>query len=148
MRALLQRVSQASVKVDDEVVGSIGTGLVILLGLAQDDTEAEARNIVNKATNLRIFNDEEGKFNWSSLDVGAELLIISQFTLYGDTRKGRRPSFLNAAAPDQAKSLYLITTELFRETGLLVETGTFQTHMMVSLTNDGPVTIMLDSSER
>ena len=148
MRALLQRVSQASVKVDDEVVGSIGTGLVILLGLAQDDTEAEARNIVNKATNLRIFNDEEGKFNWSALDVGAELLIISQFTLYGDTRKGRRPSFLNAAAPDQAKSLYLITTELFRETGLLVETGTFQTHMMVSLTNDGPVTIMLDSSER
>ena len=148
MRALLQRVSQASVKVDDEVVGSIGTGLVILLGLAQDDTEAEARNIVNKATNLRIFNDEEGKFNWSALDVGAELLIISQFTLYGDTRKGRRPSFLNAAAPDQAKSLYLMTTELFRETGLLVETGTFQTHMMVSLTNDGPVTIMLDSSER
>ncbi len=148
MRALLQRVSQASVKVDDEVVGSIRTGLVILLGLAQDDTEAEARNIVNKATNLRIFNDEEGKFNWSALDVGAELLIISQFTLYGDTRKGRRPSFLNAAAPDQAKSLYLMTTELFRETGLLVETGTFQTHMMVSLTNDGPVTIMLDSSER
>tara|TARA_B100001245_G_scaffold32700_1_gene20947 strand:+ start:41 stop:487 length:447 start_codon:yes stop_codon:yes gene_type:complete len=148
LRALLQRVSQASVKVDDEVVGSIRTGLVILLGLAQDDTEAEARNIVNKATNLRIFNDEEGKFNWSALDVGAELLIISQFTLYGDTRKGRRPSFLNAAAPDQAKSLYLMTTELFRETGLLVETGTFQTHMMVSLTNDGPVTIMLDSSER
>lgn len=147
MRALLQRVSQASVKVDSEIVGSIGPGLVILLGLAQDDTEAEARHIVNKAANLRIFNDEEGKFNRSALDVDAELLIISQFTLYANTRKGRRPSFLNAASPDKAKSLYLMTTELFGETGLTVKTGTFQAYMMVSLTNDGPVTIMLDTSE-
>jgi D-tyrosyl-tRNA(Tyr) deacylase len=147
LRALLQRVTQASVRVEREIVGDIGPGLVILLGLAQDDTEAEAHHIVNKTTNLRIFNDEDGKFNRSALDVGAELLIISQFTLYGDTRKGRRPSFLNAATPDKAKSLYLLTTELFRKTCLLVKTGTFQAHMMVSLTNDGPVTIMLDTSE-
>jgi D-tyrosyl-tRNA(Tyr) deacylase len=147
LRALLQRVSQASVRVEREIVGDIGPGLVILLGLAQDDTEAEAHHIVNKTTNLRIFNDEDGKFNRSALDVGAELLIISQFTLYGDTRKGRRPSFLNAATPDKAKSLYLLTTELFRKTCLPVKTGTFQAHMMVSLTNDGPVTIMLDTSE-
>lgn len=147
MRALLQRVSQASVEVDSKIVGSIGPGLVVLLGLAQDDTENEARHIVNKTANLRIFNDEEGKFNWSALDVRAELLIISQFTLYGDTRKGRRPSFMNAAVPDKAKLLYSQTTELFKKTGLIVKTGTFQAHMMVSLTNDGPVTIMIDTSD-
>ena len=148
MRALLQRVSQASVEVDGQVVGNIGPGLVVLLGVAQDDTEDEARHIVTKTANLRIFNDEEGRFNRSALDVGAEILIVSQFTLYGDTRKGRRPSFLDAAIPEQAEQLYLRTAELFKETGLTVQTGTFQAHMMVSLTNDGPVTIMLDTADR
>ena len=148
MRALLQRVSQASVEVDGQVVGSIGQGLVVLLGVAQDDTEDEARYIVSKTANLRIFNDEEDRFNRSALDVGAEFLIVSQFTLYGDTRKGRRPSFLDAALPEQAEQLYLRTADLFKETGLTVQTGTFQAHMMVSLTNDGPVTIMLDTADR
>ena len=148
MRALLQRVSQASVEVDSHVVGSIGPGLVVLLGVAQNDTEDEARHIVNKTANLRIFNDEEGRFNRSAVDVGAELLIVSQFTLYGDTRKGRRPSFLDAALPEQAEQLYLRTAELFKETGLTLQTGTFQAHMLVSLTNDGPVTIMLDTADR
>ena len=148
MRALLQRVSQASVEVDGRVVGIIGPGLVVLLGVARDDTEGEARHIVKKTTNLRIFNDEEGRFNRSALDVGAALLVVSQFTLYGDTRKGRRPSFLDAALPDHAEELYLRTAEIFRETGLTVQTGAFQAHMMVSLTNDGPVTIMLDTADR
>ena len=148
MRALLQRVSQASVEVDGQVVGSIGQGLVVLLGVAQDDTEDEARYIVSKTANLRIFNDEEDRFNRSALDVGAEFLIVSQFTLYGDTRKGRRPSFLDAALPEQAEQLYLRTADLFKETGLTVQTGTFQAHMVVSLTNDGPVTIMLDTADR
>ena len=106
------------------------------------------RYIVGKVVNLRIFADDEVKFNRSALDTGAELLIVSQFTLYGDTRKGRRPSFLDAALPDKAEELYLRTAELFRETRLNVQTGTFQAHMMVSLTNDGPVTIMLDTADR
>ena len=148
MRALVQRVSEASVEVDGESVGTIGPGLLILLGISRDDGEDEARYMVGKTVNLRIFNDEAGKFNHSALDIGAELLIVSQFTLYGDTRKGRRPSFLDAALPDKAEELYLRTAELFRETRLNVQTGTFQAHMMVSLTNDGPVTIMLDTADR
>ena len=148
MRALVQRVSKASVAIEAEVAGSIGPGLVVLLGIGRGDEEEEARYIVGKVVNLRIFADDEGKFNRSALDTGAELLIVSQFTLYGDTRKGRRPSFLEAAPPDEAESLFNRAVAMFGETGLAVETGMFQARMMVSIHNDGPVTIMLDSSDR
>ena len=148
MRALVQRVSEASVTVGDETVGRIGTGLLVFIGLSRDDSEAEARHIVDKTVNLRIFPDETGRFNRSALDVGAALLVISQFTLYGDTRKGRRPSFAQAAPPEQAGPLFDRTVELFEESGLRVETGRFQAHMDVALRNDGPVTIMLDSADR
>ncbi len=148
MRALVQRVSGASVTVDGEVIGQIGRGLVVLLGIATWDGEDEARYIVDKTVNLRIFPDEEGRFNRSALDAGAELLVVSQFTLYGDTRRGRRPSFTDAAPPERAQELFQRTVELFRESGLKVETGRFQAHMLVSIQNDGPVTIMLDSADR
>ena len=148
MRALVQRVSKASVKVGPEIVGAIDQGLVVLLGISRQDGEDEAGYIVGQVANLRIFADEEGRFNRSALDTGVELLVVSQFTLYGDTRKGRRPSFVEAAPPDQAEALVDRTVELFRETGLKVETGQFQAHMMVSIHNDGPVTIMLDSADR
>lgn len=148
MRALVQRVSRASVTVGSEVVGSIGPGLVVLLGISRHDEHEDARYIVGKVVNLRIFADEEGRFNRSALDTEAEFLIVSQFTLYSDTRKGRRPSFMEAAAPDQAEPLVDETVSLFRETGLRVETGRFQAHMTVSIENDGPVTIMLDSADR
>lgn len=148
MRALVQRVSAASVKVGDEVVGRIDRGLVVLLGISRDDTEADAEYTVGKVANLRIFSDDEGRFQSSALDVGAGLLIISQFTLHADTRKGRRPSFTKAAPPDAAERLFNRAVELFRQTGLKVETGRFQAHMMVSIQNDGPVTIMLDSTDR
>lgn len=148
MRALVQRVSGASVTVGGEVIGQIGRGLVVLLGIAAWDGEDEARYIVDKAVNLRIFPDEEGRFNRSALDVGAELLVVSQFTLYGDTRRGRRPSFADAAPPERAQELFQRTVELFKESGLKVETGRFQAHMLVSIQNDGPVTIMLDSTDR
>lgn len=148
MRALVQRVSSARVTVDDDEVGRISQGLVVLLGVSREDGEDEARHIVGKTANLRIFPDEEGRFNRSALNIGAELLVVSQFTLYGDTRKGRRPSFVEAAPPEQAEALFDRTVELFRETGLAVETGRFQAHMLVSIENDGPVTIMLDSADR
>ena len=148
MRALVQRVSQASVTVGADQVGSIGPGLVVMLGISRQDGEEEARYIVDKTTNLRIFADQEGRFNRSALDIGAELLIVSQFTLYGDTRKGRRPSFVEAAPPERAQELFDQAVALFTETGLTVETGRFQAHMMVSIQNDGPVTIMLDSADR
>ena len=148
MRALLQRVTGASVTIDGEAAGSIGTGLVILVGISRDDTEAEAAHIVEKAVNLRIFSDDEGKFQHSALDIGADLLVVSQFTLYGDTRKGRRPSFTKAASPADAESLFARALDLFRETGLRVETGRFQAYMDVALHNDGPVTIMLDTADR
>ena len=144
----MQRVSKASVTVGDETVGRIGTGLLVFIGLSRDDSEAEARHIVDKTVNLRIFPDETGRFNLSALDVGAALLVISQFTLYGDTRKGRRPSFAQAAPPEQAGPLFDRTVELFEESGLEVETGRFQAYMDVALRNDGPVTIMLDSADR
>ena len=148
MRALLQRVTGASVTIDGQTAGAIGTGLVVLVGISRDDSEAEAAHIVDKAVNLRIFSDDEGKFQYSALDIGADLLVVSQFTLYGDTRKGRRPSFTKAAAPADAESLFARTLELFGETGLRVETGRFQAYMDVSLHNDGPVTIMLDTADR
>ena len=148
MRALIQRVSEASVTVDAAVAGSIGPGLAILLGIAGDDSEEEASYIVGKVANLRVFSDDEGKFQSSALDMRAELLVVSQFTLYGDSRKGRRPSFTQAAPPEMAEALFDRTLDLFRETGLKVETGRFQAHMVLQLRNDGPVTMMLDSADR
>ena len=148
MRALVQRVTRASVTIDSEVVGSIGPGLVVLLGVSKDDGEEEARHTVGKVINLRILADEEGRFNSSALDEGAELLIVSQFTLYGDTRKGRRPSFTEAALPEPAEALFDRTVDLFKETGLKVETGRFQAYMSVEIYNDGPVTIMIDTADR
>ncbi len=148
MRALIQRVTRASVTVDGEVLGQIGPGLVVFLGVAQTDGQDEIDYIVSKVVNLRIFSDSEGRFNLSALNVDAQLLAVSQFTLYGDTRRGRRPSFSRAAAPEEAASLFAVTLDAFRGTGLTVETGRFQAYMNVSLHNDGPVTIMLDSDDR
>ena len=148
MRALVQRVTQASVTVDGEVLGQIGPGLVVLLGIAGTDGPSEIEYIVSKAVNLRIFADAEGRFNLSALEVAADLLVVSQFTLYGDTRRGRRPSFSRAAAPDEASVLFAKTLDAFRDTGLTVETGRFQAYMNVAIHNDGPVTIMLDSDDR
>ena len=148
MRALIQRVTQASVTVDGEVLGQIGPGLVVLLGIAGTDGPSEIEYIVSKAVNLRIFADAEGRFNLSALDVAADLLVVSQFTLYGDTRRGRRPSFSRAATPDEAAVLFAKILDAFRDTGLTVETGRFQAYMNVAIHNDGPVTIMLDSDDR
>ena len=148
MRALLQRVSQASVAVDTETLGSISVGLVVLIGIHQDDDEEDSEYIINKTVNLRIFGDADGKFNLSALDIGAALLVISQFTLYGDARRGRRPSFSHAMPPEPAATLFERTLRLFEQTGLKVQTGKFQAHMLVSIHNDGPVTIMIDSADR
>ena len=148
MRALVQRVTEASVSVDGEVLGQIGPGLVVLVGIARSDGDAHIEYIVSKTVNLRIFEDDEGRFNLSALDTGADLLVISQFTLYADTRRGRRPGFTEAAPPDAASALFEKTLARFRESGLRVETGRFQTHMHVEIHNDGPVTIMLDSADR
>lgn len=148
MRALVQRVSEASVTIDGEIVGQIGQGFAVLIGVSKHDSETDADYIVNKVANLRVFADDHGKFNRSAMDVSAELLLVSQFTLHADTRKGRRPSFIEAAAPDLAKLLFDQTVAKFRETGLRVETGRFQAYMMVSLVNDGPVTIMIDSADK
>lgn len=141
-------MSQAAVSVNDDTVGQIGPGLVVLIGISRDDQESDADYIVSKTLNLRIFADEEGRFNISALDIDAQLLVISQFTLYADTRKGRRPSFTNAALPDHALALFDLALEKFKQSGLTVETGQFQAHMSVSIENDGPVTIMLDSEDR
>ena len=147
MRAVLQRVSRASVKVAGETTGEIGIGLLVLLGIASEDTEAEASQLVEKIVNLRIFDDEHGKMNRSVIDVGGGLLVVSQFTLYGDTRRGRRPSYIRAAAPDEANRLYKYFVEIAREYVSRVETGRFQAMMNVELVNEGPVTIILDTSE-
>ena len=145
MRALLQRVSQARVTVDGSVVGEIGAGLLILLGVANPDTTTNAEFLVDKILNLRIFPDSAGKMNLSLLDTAGELLVVSQFTLYGDCRKGRRPSFDAAAPAEQARALYESFVALARRSGLRVETGVFQAHMDVALVNDGPVTLMLET---
>ena len=147
MRALIQRVAQASVSVDGTVVGSIGPGLVVFLGVAREDAEEDAAYLVEKIANLRIFADAEDRFNLSALETGAEVLLVSQFTLYADTRKGRRPSFVDAAPPQDAEPLFQRSVALLREEGLKVETGRFQQHMLVKLANDGPVTVMLDSQD-
>jgi D-tyrosyl-tRNA(Tyr) deacylase len=148
MRALLQRVQKGSVTVDDKIIGQIGPGLVILLGVKNGDTEVAAEYLANKIVNLRIFQDENGKFNRSALDVSAELLAISQFTLYADTRRGRRPGFSEAARPELSIPLYEKFVDLLKESGLKVETGEFGAHMVVEIINDGPVTIMLDSEDK
>ena len=147
MRALIQRVREAAVTVDGESLASIGPGLLVFLGIAGEDSVEDARYVVNKVVNLRVFGDDAGRFNRSALDVGAELLVVSQFTLYADTRRGRRPSFTGAALPDQAEKLYDEAVGLFRESGLPVSTGRFAADMLVSLTNHGPVTILLDSAD-
>ncbi|WP_448539354.1 D-aminoacyl-tRNA deacylase [Roseiflexus sp.] len=146
MRAVVQRVSQASVTVGDEVVGAIGQGLLILLGIGVGDSEAEARLLAEKTANLRIFADEEGRFNRSLLDIGGEALVVSQFTLYADTRRGRRPSFSDAAPPEIAAPLVDIFADELRRLGVAVSTGRFGAMMQVALVNDGPVTILLDSA--
>ena len=148
MRALVQRVSNASVEIDASEVGRIGRGLAVFLGVADDDEEADAEYLAAKVANLRIFADDANRFNLSALDAGAELLLVSQFTLYADTRRGRRPDFTRAAPPELAERLYDYAVSRFRETGLTVATGRFQEYMQVRLQNDGPVTIMLDSADR
>ncbi len=148
MRILLQRVSKASVSVESRTVGEISQGFVIFLGISKDDSDKDIRHIVEKVTNLRVFVDSAGKFNLSALDIKADLLIISQFTLYADSSKGRRPSFLQAALPEKAETMFNQTVDLFRETGLNIQTGQFQANMMVSICNDGPFTVMLDSEDR
>ena len=145
MKALLQRVTGASVSVDSEIVGRIGRGLVIFVGVANGDTEKDAQYLAQKTVSLRIFSDEEGRFNLSALDIKGELLVVSQFTLLADTRKGRRPSFIEAAPPAQAEEIFERFVEQARATGLRVETGRFQQYMQVEIHNDGPVTILLDS---
>ena len=145
MRAVIQRVGEASVEISDEVVGEIGAGVLVLLAVARDDETADADYLVDKIINLRIFVDDEGKMNRSLLETGGEMLVVSQFTLYGDVRRGRRPSYSDAAEPAKANSLYEYFVERVRTLGVKVETGVFQAMMKVSLTNDGPVTILLDS---
>ena len=145
MKALLQRVTRSSVTVDGEKVSQIGRGLVALVGVAQGDSERDARYLADKTVNLRIFPDEAGKFNLSLLDIRVELLAVSQFTLLADTRKGRRPSFTQAALPGQAEALFNSFVEIAKTTGLEVSTGRFQQHMLVEIHNDGPVTVLLDS---
>lgn len=145
MRAVLQRVSQAEVRVGDEVIGRIGRGFVVLLGVAKDDDEKDAAYLVDKTLAMRVFADAAGKMNLALGQVGGELLVISQFTLLADTESGRRPSFIRAAPPEEAKRLYEHFLSLVRNGGVKVETGEFGAMMAVSLVNDGPVTIILDS---
>ena len=148
MRALIQRVSQASVSVEGHVVAAIEQGLVALVGVARGDSEADARYLAEKTANLRVFPDESGKFNLSTLDISGEVLVVSQFTLIASTRKGRRPSFTEAAPPEEAEPLVNTFVQSLRSAGLKVKTGRFQQHMLVEIHNDGPVTILLDSEER
>ena len=145
MRAVVQRVSRASVTVEGSVAGEIGSGLMILLGVGREDTSAVAVSMAEKVANLRIFDDDQGKMNRSLLDVKGGALIVSQFTLYGDARGQRRPSFISAAPPEKAKALYEEFTQAMQGLGIAVATGIFQTMMSVELVNEGPVTILLDS---
>ncbi len=145
MRAVVQRVSSAGVKVDGETVGEIGKGLVVFLGVTEDDEQDDLRYLGNKVSALRIFEDEEGKMNLSVHDIGGEVLCVSQFTLYGDARKGNRPSFIKAAELEKAEAFYREFCDYLRDKGLNIATGQFQAMMQVEVNNDGPVTIMLDS---
>ncbi len=146
MRAVVQRVSEASVQVAGEVVGQIGPGLAVLVGVRQDDTEADARYLADKTAHLRVFADAEGRMNLSLRETAGGVLVVSQFTLYGDIRRGRRPSYAAAAAPDLAEALYHRYCDLLRAAGLPVQTGRFGAMMTVRLVGDGPVTILLDSA--
>lgn len=145
MRAVVQRVTQASVTVENKIIGVIDKGLMILIGVTHGDEESDARYLAQKIATLRIFEDDAGKFNFSALDVNASALVVSQFTLYADTRRGRRPDFIDAAQPIVAEPLIERFVGLLREQGLNVETGQFQARMLVKILNDGPVTIILDS---
>lgn len=147
MRAVVQRVLEADVTVEEKVTGSIGKGLMVLLGVEDEDEIADAVYLADKITGLRIFEDEEGKMNLSVKDVGGSLLTVSQFTLFGDCRKGKRPSFIKAARPEKAVELYRAFVDLCKEQGLPVEEGIFQAEMLVRIYNDGPVTILLDSKK-
>lgn len=147
MRAVVQRVTYSSVEVDGEIVGEINRGFNVLLGISKEDTEEDMKYIKDKIVNLRVFSDENDKMNLSLLDVKGELLLISQFTLYGDARKGRRPNFMNALGGDEARVFYEKFIGMMKETGLKVETGVFGSDMKVDIKNDGPVTILLDSSK-
>ena len=147
MRAVVQRVTYSSVEVDGVIVGEINEGFNVLLGISKDDTEEDMKYIKDKLINLRVFSDENDKMNLSLLDIKGELLLISQFTLYGDARKGRRPNFMNALGGEEAKKFYDKFIEIMKETGLKVETGIFGADMKVDIKNDGPVTILLDSSK-
>ena len=148
VRVLLQRVQQASVAVGGEQVSAIGPGLLVLLAVGRHDQPEDAEYVVDKVSGLRIFPDDHGRFDRSAQDVGADLLLVSQFTLYADTRKGRRPSFTEAAPPEVAANQFAQVVERFQAKGLEVATGRFQEHMQVSLVNDGPVTIWIDSADR
>ncbi|BBU40317.1 D-aminoacyl-tRNA deacylase [Aeribacillus pallidus] len=145
MKVVVQRARNANVKVDGQVVGSIEFGLMVLVGVTHEDTEKDAEFLADKVANLRIFEDEEGKMNLSLLDVGGEVLSVSQFTLYGDCRKGRRPNFMQAAKPDIAEKLYESFNDKLREKGVRVETGSFGAMMAVEFTNVGPVTLIIES---
>jgi D-aminoacyl-tRNA deacylase len=145
VKIVVQRTKQASVVVGEEIVGQIDFGFMLLVGITHDDTEEDVAFLADKVVNLRIFEDEAGKMNLSLLDVGGEILSISQFTLYGDCRKGRRPNFMNAAKPDLAENLYNLFNEKLREKGIKVETGVFGAMMDVQLLNHGPVTLLLES---
>lgn len=147
MRAVVQRVLSGSVTVDNETVGSIGKGFVVLLGVSEKDTAEDVSYMADKVANLRIFEDSEGKMNLSLLDINGELLVVSQFTLYGDCRKGRRPNFMSAAKPEKAEALYNEFVKKCRDMGIKTETGTFQADMKVNILNDGPVTVIVDSEK-
>ncbi|MEO8072507.1 MAG: D-aminoacyl-tRNA deacylase [Acidobacteriota bacterium] len=147
MRSVIQRVSRAKVSVDSEIVGEIGKGILVLLGISGEDTEKEAIYLLEKTLNLRIFEDADGKMNLSLLDIEGELLVVSQFTLYGDTRKGRRPSFIEAAKPEKADALYGFFVSESKKQIKKVATGRFQAMMDVELVNDGPITILIDSAK-
>ena len=146
MRCVVQRVKNSSVTVGEELVGSIGPGLLVLIGVSKEDTDQDLKYIAEKVPNLRIFDDENGVMNRSVLDVGGSILAVSQFTLYGDARGGRRPSYFQAAGPEEANAFYERLVTVWRDKGIHVETGRFRTEMQVSLVNDGPVTILLDSA--
>ncbi len=147
MRAVVQRVSSGSVVVDNQTVGSIGKGFVVLLGVSEKDTDQDVAYMVDKIVNLRIFEDQEEKMNLSLLDVGGEMLVVSQFTLYGDCRKGRRPNFMSAARPEKAVALYEEFVSKCSALNVKTETGTFQAYMQVQIVNDGPVTVIVDSEK-
>lgn len=147
MRAIVQRVSSSNVKVNGEIVGEINKGFNVLIGISKDDGDEDIKYITDKIVNLRVFQDENDKMNLSLLDIGGEVLLISQFTLYGDVRKGRRPNFMNALGGEEAEKIYKKLIESFKNTGIKVECGIFGADMKVEINNDGPVTILLDSSK-